>query len=99
VRERLRATLVAGTASEATALWEALIAQAKLLRPHAGSRTLPRLADELRYRFRLLAYPDDQADWVCIREAAESAARQLPQRIGGQLCCRGPKSAPNCKQR
>ncbi|RZJ58179.1 MAG: hypothetical protein EOO55_01480, partial [Hymenobacter sp.] len=85
VRERLRATLVAGTASEAATLWEALVAQAKLLRPHAGSRTLPRLADELRYRFRLLAYPDDRADWVCIREAAESAARQLPQRIGGQL--------------
>lgn len=85
VRERLRATLVVGTASEAAALWEALVAQAKLLRPHAGSRTLPRLADELRYRFRLLAYPDDRADWARIREAAESAARQLPQRIGGQL--------------
>lgn len=84
-RERLRAALVAGTGAEAALLWEALGGQAKLLRPHAGSRTLARLADELRYRFQLLAYPDDRADWARLREAAESAARQLPQRIGGHL--------------
>nr|GFD51713.1 hypothetical protein [Tanacetum cinerariifolium] len=85
VRERLRATLVAGTAAEAALLWEALGGQAKQLRPHAGDRTLARLADELRYRFQLLTYPDDRADWARLREAAESAARQLPQRIGGHL--------------
>jgi hypothetical protein len=85
VRERLRAALVSGTAAEATTLWAALCAVGKKLRPHAGSRTLARLADELRYRFQLREYPDDRADWERVREAAESAARQVPELIGGRL--------------
>jgi hypothetical protein len=85
VRERLRAALVSEKAAEATDLWAALCAIGKKLRPHAGSRTLARLADELRYRFRLREYPDDRADWARVREASESAARQVPELIGGQL--------------
>ncbi|RSK38458.1 ATP-binding protein [Hymenobacter perfusus] len=85
VRQRLRAALVSETAAEATELWAALCAVGKKLRPHAGSRTLARLADELRYRFRLREYPDDRADWARVREAAESAARQVPELIGGRL--------------
>jgi hypothetical protein len=88
VRDRLRAALVSGAAAEAAALWSALCREGRKLRPNAGSRTLPRLADELRHRFQLLGYPDNRADWVRMREAAESVARQIPQRIGGQLVLR-----------
>jgi hypothetical protein len=84
-RDRLQGALVSGQATEAADLWLALQLVARAMRPHAGDRTLPKLADELRHKFALTAFPEHRLDWQRLREEAENAAQQVPARIGGHL--------------
>jgi len=83
--ENCRDTLISNSLDEALSLWETLQGIADDYRINGGHLDLVKLAEKLRFRYRLKNYPVYDADWKSLIAHTESTLLGIPFKIGNKV--------------
>jgi hypothetical protein len=88
--KRCAEALVDGSRRNAESLWNHLLRVTERLRPNAGQLRFDQLLEQIRGEHRLLAHPDDAADWSLVDIEVERRLGRIPDSIGGLKLDREP---------